>query len=267
MTLYSGSSGMAVKFTSGGMTPVRGFSLLYQQVTGICGPSMLTAAIGSISSPNYPNGNYPNSLSCKWTINVDFNQTGFYNMIALNFASNSISQSGQDILMIQNAAGQVIASDSGSNFPPINITGTTASLNFTTSPSVIYGGFQLNWIAYSSNPCSCGNTNRTINSPNGQQHLYSPNYPSNYCNFELCTWYLHVPAGLQVQAAFEVFNIESGYDTITVYDGYGITGTVLEMCTGSDCKTVESSSNWMTVVFVSDYTTTSLGFDMVFQPI
>ncbi|CAH1246046.1 OVCH1 [Branchiostoma lanceolatum] len=87
----------------------------------------------------------------------------------------------------------------------------------------------------------------------------------NYANNQDCTWKITVSAGKFVQLSFTQFDVEDDstcdYDYVKVYDGPSTSSSVLGTFCGSSLPArVVSSTNVMTVRFVSDSSITETGF-------
>eukprot|EP00062_Callorhinchus_milii_P009370 gi/632953198/ref/XP_007892273.1/ PREDICTED: CUB and sushi domain-containing protein 1 [Callorhinchus milii] len=101
--------------------------------------------------------------------------------------------------------------------------------------------------------------------------ITSPNYPVQYENNAHCVWVITTTDPEKIiKLRFEEFDLERGYDTLTVGDGgkVGDTRTVLYALTGSSVPDlVVSMSNQMWLHLQSDETIGSLGFKALYQEI
>ncbi|XP_067840108.1 CUB and sushi domain-containing protein 1-like [Heptranchias perlo] len=101
--------------------------------------------------------------------------------------------------------------------------------------------------------------------------ITSPNYPVQYENNAHCVWVISTTDPDKIiKLKFEEFDLERGYDTLTVGDGgkVGDTRTVLYALTGSSVPDlIVSMSNQMWLHLQSDETIGSLGFKAVYQEI
>ncbi|XP_036602610.1 enteropeptidase [Trichosurus vulpecula] len=89
----------------------------------------------------------------------------------------------------------------------------------------------------------------------------SMNYPNNYPNQAFCVWYLNAEKGKNIQLHFEVFDLEDIADVVEVRDGGDINSLLLAVYTGSDpVEDVYSTSNQMTVLFITDELVNKKGF-------
>ncbi|XP_078514486.1 enteropeptidase [Lissotriton helveticus] len=107
-------------------------------------------------------------------------------------------------------------------------------------------------------PTDCGGP-RELWESNGT--FSSMNYPQMYPNLAFCVWYLNADAGKNIQLHFQTFDLENIYDVVEVRDGKGDNALFLGVYTGrSKIEDVYSTSNQMTVYFITDKTGTRAGF-------
>uniref|UniRef100_A0A8D3E4V9 CUB and Sushi multiple domains 1 n=1 Tax=Scophthalmus maximus TaxID=52904 RepID=A0A8D3E4V9_SCOMX len=101
--------------------------------------------------------------------------------------------------------------------------------------------------------------------------ITSPNYPVQYENNAHCVWVITaMDSGQVIKLSFEEFDLERGYDTLTVGDGgkIGDTRRVLYVLTGSSVPDlIVSLSNQMWLHLQSDDTIGSAGFKAVYEEI
>uniref|UniRef100_A0AAX7TAH2 CUB and Sushi multiple domains 1 n=1 Tax=Astatotilapia calliptera TaxID=8154 RepID=A0AAX7TAH2_ASTCA len=101
--------------------------------------------------------------------------------------------------------------------------------------------------------------------------ITSPNYPVQYENNAHCVWVITaMDAEKVIKLSFEEFDLERGYDTLTVGDGgkIGDTRRVLYVLTGSSVPDlIVSLSNQMWLHLQSDDTIGSAGFKAVYEEI
>ncbi|XP_065711316.1 enteropeptidase [Patagioenas fasciata] len=89
----------------------------------------------------------------------------------------------------------------------------------------------------------------------------SVNFPNNYPNQASCVWYLNAEKGKNIQLHFQVFDLENIYDVVEVRDGRGSNSLLLAVYTGQDpLPDVFSTTNQMTVIFLTDTSATKKGF-------
>ncbi|XP_069315914.1 deleted in malignant brain tumors 1 protein-like [Eulemur rufifrons] len=104
---------------------------------------------------------------------------------------------------------------------------------------------------------SCGGF---LSQPSGR--FSSPFYPGNYPNNAQCTWDIEVKYNYRVTVIFSNVQLEGGcnYDYIQVFDGpYYSSPLIARLCDGSS-GSFTSSSNFMSIRFVSDGSITRRGF-------
>ncbi|KAM4694506.1 CUB and sushi domain-containing protein 1 [Discoglossus pictus] len=101
--------------------------------------------------------------------------------------------------------------------------------------------------------------------------ITSPNYPVQYEDNAHCVWVItSVNADKVIKLSFEVFELERGYDTLTIGDGgkVGDTRSVLYVLTGSSVPDlIVSMSNQMWLHLQSDDSIGSPGFKALFHEI
>ncbi|XP_069583000.1 CUB and sushi domain-containing protein 1 [Ranitomeya imitator] len=101
--------------------------------------------------------------------------------------------------------------------------------------------------------------------------ITSPNYPVQYEDNAHCVWVVtSTDPDKVIKISFEVFELERGYDTLTVGDGgkVGDTRSVLYVLTGSSVPDlIVSMSNQMWLHLQSDDSIGSPGFKAIYQEI
>ncbi|XP_052388948.1 CUB and sushi domain-containing protein 2-like [Carassius gibelio] len=108
-----------------------------------------------------------------------------------------------------------------------------------------------------------------LRGPNGI--ITSPNFPVQYDNNANCTWIITASDPSKViKLNFEEFDLERGYDTLTVGDGavIGDQRTVFHVLSGTTTPDlVVSTSHQMWLNFKTDDTSGSLGFKVSYEEI
>ncbi|XP_036591124.1 deleted in malignant brain tumors 1 protein [Trichosurus vulpecula] len=92
--------------------------------------------------------------------------------------------------------------------------------------------------------------------------ISSPNFPGNYPNHANCVWDIEVPNNYRVTIVFEDVQLEGNcnYDYIQIYDGpYQTSPLIARVCNG-DRGSFTSTTNFMSVRFISDISVTRRGF-------
>ncbi|KAJ0061870.1 hypothetical protein NL108_013393, partial [Boleophthalmus pectinirostris] len=95
----------------------------------------------------------------------------------------------------------------------------------------------------------------------------SPNYPDYYGNKANCLWRLHTDAGKNLQLHFLDLDLETFYDTLEIRDGPEPNSTLLGVFTGTRGPTHDlfSSTNQMSLIFLTDSSTSGRGFKANFS--
>nr|XP_042114860.1 enteropeptidase [Peromyscus maniculatus bairdii] len=89
----------------------------------------------------------------------------------------------------------------------------------------------------------------------------SPNFPDIYPNQAFCVWNLNAQKGKNIQLHFQEFNLENINDVVEVRDGGEVDSLLLAVYTGpGPVKDVFSTTNRMTVLFITDMSGASKGF-------
>ncbi|XP_058527082.1 deleted in malignant brain tumors 1 protein [Ochotona princeps] len=94
----------------------------------------------------------------------------------------------------------------------------------------------------------------------------SPFYPKNYPNNARCVWDIEVPNNYQVTVTFSDVQLESGcrHDYIEVFDGpHRSSPLIARVCDGVQ-GSFTSSSNFLSIRFISDGSVTRRGFQVEF---
>ncbi|XP_066263228.1 exoskeleton protein RP43-like [Branchiostoma lanceolatum] len=261
--IHGTSNMMFVRFTSDGSYTAQGFRFLYT-VTPTIGPGCggtLTAPEGSVSSPNYPS-DYGNNENCEWIITAPEGST-----VRLTFDSFNL-ENGYDFLTIYDGDSESalmlgrFTGDTLAIHGLITSTSNTILMRFTSDGSNTAQGFQL---SYTGTPTSASGCGGTLTAPRGI--VTSPNYPSDYGNNENCEWIITAPKGSTVRLTLDSFNLENGYDFLTIYDGDSDTAIQLGRFTGdgSDIPDhIHGTSNIILVRFTSDGSYTAQGFRFLY---
>lgn len=95
--------------------------------------------------------------------------------------------------------------------------------------------------------------------------IVSPNFPSNYVNNAKMEWLVSGPEGSRIVANFHSFELESGYDFLSIGFGFDSSDqtSLLVTLSGSNLpEDVASVSNEMWLTFTSDNSVTKQGFSV-----
>nr|XP_023493734.1 deleted in malignant brain tumors 1 protein-like [Equus caballus] len=129
--------------------------------------------------------------------------------------------------------------------------GVICSGQYATTPAPVYN------ITLPTTNYSCGGF---LSQPSG--HFSSPSYPGNYPNNAKCVWDIEVQNNYRVTVVFRDVQLEGGcnYDYIEVFDGpHHSSPLIARVCDGAR-GSFSSSSNFLSVRFVSDGSVTKKGF-------
>ncbi|XP_033761795.1 cubilin-like [Pecten maximus] len=226
----------------------------------------------TVISPGYPNG-YADNLDCVWHVTVQTGSVVWFNITDINMEGGSC---GYDYLAVYD--GPVVNGNYGPtlgrfcgrfrNSQPIKSTFSQMTLRFKTDFSVNRTGVSFNIQAV------CGGILRMQSGI-----IQSPLYPSSYPNNLNCTWHVYVTNGRTIGVEFiGPFNVigsgeACGGDSVQLLGGPSITSPPIgSSLTGKYCGNVlppamNTSSNYLTVRFVSDATGASNGFKLQFTEV
>ncbi|XP_053063508.1 deleted in malignant brain tumors 1 protein isoform X5 [Acinonyx jubatus] len=131
--------------------------------------------------------------------------------------------------------------------------GVICSGSYPTTQAPVYN------VTYPNTNYSCGGF---LSQPSG--HFSSPFYPGNYPNNAKCLWDIEVRNNYRVTVVFRDVQLEGGcnYDYIEVFDGPSHSSPLIaRVCDGAR-GSFTSSSNFMSIRFVSDRSITKKGFQV-----
>nr|XP_026689471.1 tolloid-like protein 1 [Ciona intestinalis] len=251
--LRSSNGETTLKFIADSINNRPGFNLTYRAIPAEvnCGRSAVaTATPQIITSPGYPN-NYPNNTICNWNISAPEGMKIRFNLKYLSTEQNF------DFLKIY-SKGDQLARFSGVVSNQIFIS-TDNELNVVFTSDNLIGGIGFNATFMEIPPCGFDAVATTTS-----QIITSPNYPKHYSNNEKCIWRISTTAGMRVQLQIESFFTHGIYDYLSVKSGNVNLG---RLSRSYPLKIFRSSSNNMTLTFVSDKFGTYPGFRATFVAI
>ncbi|KAH0506619.1 Deleted in malignant brain tumors 1 protein [Microtus ochrogaster] len=230
----------------------------HQEDAGVICSGFLAGYSGIISSPLYP-GNYPNYARCVWNILVPTN-----NYVSLHFMDVQLEGgcSFDYILLFDGPEynSSLIARVCDGARGTFTSTRNFMSVVFITDGSVTRTGFQASYVSVyvpSTINYTCGGF---LTQPFG--NFSSPFYPANYPNNARCVWNIEVPNNYRVTLVFRDVQLEGGcsYDYIEIFDGpHHSSPLIARVCDGA-LGSFTSTSNFMSVRFISDHIITRRGF-------
>jgi Zn-dependent metalloprotease len=219
------------------------------------GTTYLTTPSGTVNDGS-GTANYNNNANCKWVI-----APAGATQISLTFTYFD-TEANYDTVFVYDGPDdtyQLLATWWGNTLPPVLTTssGTGAMcIKFTSDALINAGGWSANYIAYGNTPSCGGGT--VLSSPSGSFNDGSGS--GNYGNNQFCYWYIAPPCANKITLSFSSFNTELNYDGLIIYDDLSGTNQIAVLSGTSIPSSVTSSTGVMTVVFVSDFSTTMQGF-------
>ena len=99
-----------------------------------------------------------------------------------------------------------------------------------------------------------------MNATDEWENITSPNYPNNYDTNADCEWTIYFDYG-NVVLEIIYFNVEDGYDFVTLYNGTDTNSSVIATLTGaSNYQQYYESGNSLYIHFTSDASLALAGF-------
>ncbi|MBZ3891922.1 Cubilin [Sciurus carolinensis] len=245
-----------------------GFKFSYSITT--CGGTFNFSS-GIIRSPSYLQSDYPNNLYCVYTITVRNDRVvllkfGDFNVVPSTFCSH-------DYLAVydgSNISDPLLGKFCGSKLPPtIKSSNNSMVLVFKTDSFQTARGWRVIFRQTLGPQHGCGGYLTISNST-----FVSPDFDSNglYDKGLNCIWLIIAPVNKLVQLTFNTFALEAMatsqrclYDSVKLYDGESENAKLAGTFCGSTIPApFISSSNFLTVQFVSDLTLEREGFNATY---
>ncbi|KAK5640278.1 hypothetical protein RI129_011089 [Pyrocoelia pectoralis] len=227
-----------------------GFRLKYETVCG----GIYMESTGVIESPGYPN-KYSEDQVCVYEIVQPLGTS-----ISLSFLDFDIevAQSGCfDYLEIRDGDSEnstLVGQYCGNRPPDVQSSHNYLWLKFESDSSVGSKGFQAN---YSTIDIGCGGILKEHSST-----IKSPEHPTVYPTDKTCTWVIVAPEGFAIQLSWVLFSLEEsttcGFDYVEIYNNHTVNELLGRFCGTKLPPNMVSSSNVVTIKFVSD---SSINFD------
>ncbi|KAG2463061.1 UVS2 protein, partial [Polypterus senegalus] len=259
LSLLGSSNLLLIEFVTDASVPTQGFSASYSSYGS--GPTQLlmTGALGSLNSPNYPE-NYPVNTNSLILIQIPSGQ------IRLQFNSFNIQSTPEcsgDYIKVYDGSTKsspvLLDKTCGARtIPTVTSSGSSMLVEFVTDATGTTPGFTASYTTISSGP-----TQVQLMSASGT--FTSPKYPSPYPINTNYVYLIKIPIG-QVLLQFNIFHIQSNpgcaNDYIKIYDGSSKSSPVLldKQCGRIQVAPIVSSANTMMVEFVTDASGSAPGF-------
>lgn len=215
---------------------------------------------GAIHSPNYPQ-HYGPDEKCIWYITAAEDSSLFLDFQDFQVTSVFNCEDFVAVLDGHEETSPILGKYCGYGIPEsIRSSGNKMTVIFSSNAFMEDYGF---YARYESGKCG-----GVIAGDNGM--IISPHYPQTYRANENCTWEVTAPENHLIFLWFEAFELEGSYDcrydSVLIRDGLEADDPVLgKFCGSTIPSTVSSSSNTITVTFVTDGSDERTGFLAKFQ--
>lgn len=96
--------------------------------------------------------------------------------------------------------------------------------------------------------------------------VLSPDYPEGYGNNMNCVWLIQSEAGSRIHLAFNDFDLEAPYDSLTVKDGETNDALVIGRFSGAESPShLTSNTNTLRLEFQADHSMSGRGFNITYS--
>ncbi|XP_053373742.1 deleted in malignant brain tumors 1 protein-like isoform X2 [Mercenaria mercenaria] len=254
--IRSTSNTMTINFVTDSSVTRAGFRAAYN-ATYCCG-CVFTSRQGILGSPGFPNY-YTNDLRCNYTLDMDPQHVILLSFDPDNFDIEPESDCEKDWVAVyagNNSNSLLLGKYCGDTAPlPISSLGQM-HIEFWTDYSIVHIGFRANYTVI-----ECGGV--------FTEHygiIETPNKPTDYHNNQNCTWSITVVPNRVIQLKFQMFDLQAdstcSYDYLDIYDGPSLTSPLIGRYCGDGIPSeqIRSTSNTMTINFVTDSSVTRAGF-------
>lgn len=246
--LQSSSNSVLVVFTSDGSVQRPGFSASFNTIQGHVDDDCHSS--GTVPTMTEPEGtfgcdSYGPSVTKTWTINLS------EGLVQLNFVQFS-TEHNYDFVTVYDgttSSSPQLLRTSGNSIPdPILSSGSAMTVVFTSDSSVQYAGFLAEYfMVQAEQTCDTSESYIIDNASEGSFGC------EGYGNSVDSSWLLEAAANMKLSLSFSVFDTESYYDYVRVYDGANSDATRLGSFYGNTIPApVVSTGNSLYVTFHSD---------------
>lgn len=96
--------------------------------------------------------------------------------------------------------------------------------------------------------------------------VLSPDYPEGYGNNMNCVWLIQSELGSRIHLAFNDFDLEAPYDSLTVKDGETNDAVVIGRFSGAESPShLTSNTNTLRLEFQADHSMSGRGFNITYS--
>lgn len=96
--------------------------------------------------------------------------------------------------------------------------------------------------------------------------VLSPDYPEGYGNNMNCVWLIQSDPGSRIHLAFNDFDLEAPYDSLTVKDGETNDAVVIGRFSGAESPShLTSNTNTLRLEFQADHSMSGRGFNITYS--
>ncbi|MBL4708063.1 MAG: CUB domain-containing protein, partial [Flavobacteriales bacterium] len=224
------------------------------------GTTSITSAAGTFSDGS-GTANYDNNLNCSWLIQPSTSPR----RIELNMTSMALSFFNDRVRVYDgiNNTGTLLATYNGNNIGNTIVAYSGSMfIEFTTDDFGRGQGWDANFVSY----VDYCQPNTVITANNGDFTDGSQN-GTNYLDNTDCEWLIQTTTpNMLVRLTFSRFNTESGFDTLTIYDGISTSDPILGTYSGNTIPAaILSTGGDMLVSFKSDGSITANGWRALYQ--
>ncbi|KAF6371602.1 cubilin [Rhinolophus ferrumequinum] len=262
------SGPVLLNFYSNSHTTDFGFKFSYRITS--CG-GVFNFSTGIITSPAYSYSDYPSDIYCLYNITVADNKVILLKFIDFDVVPSTFCS--QDYLAIYDGStisDPLLGKFCDSNLPPnVKSNRNSMVLAFKTDASQTARGWKVSFRQTLGPQQGCGGSltgsNDTFASPDADSN-------GRYDKNLNCVWFIVAPINKLIKLTFNTFALESAsvlgrciYDYVKLYDGDSESANLAGTFCGSTVPApFVSSSNFLTVQFVSDVTLEREGFNATY---
>lgn len=241
--LLSSYNELSLSFQSNAALVFNGFEIFWSKTDMSECNHHFTSNEGSVHSPGWP-GNYPNGLSCKWTITVTPGER--ITFITEYLDTEHLYDSLEVYDGADSRAPKLLDVDGrNQDVPEVKSSHHQLYIYFyvTSNYNNNYGGFKSHW---TTNETEC-HADYTTN----EGTLHSPGWPGNYPNNARCSWTITVTPGETIKFTTLTFDTADDNDYLEVIDGGDAHGESLLKWSGqgADAPEVVSTHHQLYICF------------------